>query len=520
MRAHHKLVALLVVGTLLAGSGAAAARHTARPGHLAITHGIASGDVTATSAVIWARAGGRARMHVEYGTDPRLAAAKTHASAAASAATDYTAHVRLKGLVPDTTYYYRVWFSGVGGNGRSAAKRSSIGMLRTAPDPATSRAVKFVWGGDVGGQRYCRQAGRGYDIFAHMQALAPDFFIANGDMIYADGDCPVDGPDGPGGWQNIPGDFPNILDPAVNWAGTAQVREIFLRHWRYNRADPHQQSFLRSTSMYAQWDDHEVVNDFGAPWIYWNLANANRPGYPGLVAAGRETFFHYAPIERHRSEPDQIYRAFKWGADLDLLIVDARSYRSRNDLADTPANRKTLLGAEQLAWLKEQLLSSRATWKVISSDVPFSIPTGSDPAVNGRDGWANGTLPDYSSQTGFEREMLDLVRFLDDHRIANVVFVTTDVHFAQSIRYAIDANGDGTPFVFHEFVSGPLNAFRLQPGPLDPTLNPTSLYAEGNIFNFGFIRLQRAAGGTMHLIADVRDETGTVRPGSVVDLAP
>ncbi|MDQ5852568.1 MAG: hypothetical protein M3380_10975 [Chloroflexota bacterium] len=52
MRAHHKLVALLVVATLLAGSGAAAARHTARPGHLAITHGIASGDVTATSAVI------------------------------------------------------------------------------------------------------------------------------------------------------------------------------------------------------------------------------------------------------------------------------------------------------------------------------------------------------------------------------------------------------------------------------------------------------------------------------------
>ena len=37
-------------------------------------------------------------------------------------------------------------------------------------------------------------------------------------------------------------------------------------HWRYNRTDPAFQDFLRTTPMYVQWDDHEVINDFGAAW--------------------------------------------------------------------------------------------------------------------------------------------------------------------------------------------------------------------------------------------------------------
>ena len=87
-----------------------------------------------------------------------------------------------------------------------------------------------------------------------MQALAPDFFIGNGDLIYADGDCPAVGP---AGWVNIPGDFPNITSPSVDWTDAAAVREVYLRHYRYNRADPFFQSFLRSTPLIAQWDDHE-----------------------------------------------------------------------------------------------------------------------------------------------------------------------------------------------------------------------------------------------------------------------
>ena len=44
---------------------------------LVLTHGIASGDVTDSSAVIWARASGPAQMHVEIATNPAMDGAKS-----------------------------------------------------------------------------------------------------------------------------------------------------------------------------------------------------------------------------------------------------------------------------------------------------------------------------------------------------------------------------------------------------------------------------------------------------------
>jgi alkaline phosphatase D len=511
-------LACLVFATALVLGGAQpppAPAAAGQPTELSITHGVASGDVTATGAVIWARANGPARVQVEYDTDREFRQPRAGGTADAAEARDFTARVKLGGLAADTAYHYRVSLLGGTGGARS---QSVAGSFKTAPDRSTARAVSFVVGGDVAGQRYCRRVGQEYAIFSRMLELGPDFFIANGDMVYTDGDCPAEGPEG---WQNIPGDFENIADPSLDWTDLGMVRENFRRHWRYNRTDPQLRRFLQATSMYSQWDDHEVINDFGAPWAYWNAANRERPGYPNLVTAGRDALFEYSPIDRHPAEPNRIYRSFNWGRDLDLFIIDARSYRSRNDLADTPENAKTLLGREQLEWLKQGLLKSPATWKVVSSDVPISIPTGSNPATFGRDGWASGTEPDFSAETGFERELGDLLRFLDDNDVANVVFVATDVHFAQNIRYQTDPNGDSDTLLFHELVSGPLNAIRLQPpAALDPTFGPTSLYAEGGIFNFGYVRIERQADGLVHLLADVRGEDGQPRPGSLLDLTP
>ena len=480
---------------------------------LVLTHGVSSGDVTASSAVVWARASGEARMHVEVSDDAGFAQVKSTRSAAATEASDFTAQLVLSGLEPETRYWYRVWFAGAGGHGRSDVTSSMVGTFKTAPDASQSRPISFTVGADVGGQRFCRNAATGgYTIFAAMAALAPDFFIANGDMIYADGDCPAQGPDGPGGWENIPGDFPNIADASVDWTDTAQVRDVYRRHYRYNRADPFYQSFLRRTPIIGQWDDHEVINDFGAPWTYWNSATVERPGYPNLVAQGLDTFFAYTPMDR--PSLGRIYRSFRWGQDVELFVLDARSYRDRNELPDTPENDKEMLGREQIAWLVDGIRNSTATWKIVSSDVPMSITTGS--VAFGRDAWANlGAEP-----TGFERELLRMLSEIDAANPTNLVFVTTDVHFAQTIRYDVDADGDGDRLVLHELVSGPLNAVRAAPRPLDPAANPTSLYAEGGLFNFSYVRIERQADGKVHLVADVRGVDGLPRPGSHLDLTP
>lgn len=473
-----------------------------------LTHGVASGDVTATSAVLWARASGPALVNVEYAPLGR----SSPPPVPVVELTDYAAVVPIGGLDPDTEYVYRVWAS----DGHDASE-PRLGRFRTAPSPSARRSVSFVFGGDLGGSSHCRRADSGYPIFSAMHALSPDFFLALGDMVYADDTCPATGP---GGAAMVPGRFPGIDHPAIDWADHAAVRNVYLRHWRYNRADPHLQRLLASTPIYAQWDDHEVINNFGGSWSFLSAAFLWRAGYPNLVAAGRDAFFASWPVARAADDPNRLYRRFSWGAEADLFLLDTRSYRSRNDLADTAENRKTMLGAAQLRWLKEGLRGSAATWKIVASGSPISIPTsGVLAALFGRDGWASGSSWDYSSQTGFERELLDLIMFLDDQDIRNVVFVAADAHRALTIRYQLDPNGDGRSVVFHELVAGPLSARVPEGAPeLDPTFNPVLLFHEAGVFNFGYVRIEPEPGRVARLVAEVRGEDGQPRPGSRVEL--
>jgi alkaline phosphatase D len=161
-------------------------------------------------------------VSVEFSTDPALDTAESARPPNATTANDFTAQVKLDDLSPSTRYYYRISFpKGV---------VSLTGTFRTAPDSSAPQPVSLIWGGDLGGQSYCRQIGRGYDIYASMVELSPDFFIANGDMIYADGACPAEGPDGPGGWENIPGNFPSIADSSVDWTDIDLVNDVYLDH--------------------------------------------------------------------------------------------------------------------------------------------------------------------------------------------------------------------------------------------------------------------------------------------------
>jgi alkaline phosphatase D len=501
---------------------------------LVIINGFASGDVADTSAVVWSRAKDRALMHVQYDTDRSFSHAKSK-TLLVDKLTDFAGHIKLDSLSPDTIYYYRVWFSSASDSTNNTTKSlstrpdSMIGSFRTAPDHLTSsisstnRTISFVIGGDLGGQNYCRRDGiggiQGYPIFSIMQSLSPDFFIFNGDQIYGDNACSVNGPSNVTGWTNIEGNFPSVTDNKVNWNNQTQLQGIYSKHWEYNRADPHLQGLLRNTSMYSQADDHEVVNDYGGKWSYWTNATKNRTGFPNVVKAGINAFFNFSPIYRNKAEPDRIYRSFHWGKDLDLFLLDMHSYRSRNDLPDTPQNNKTLLGRDQLHWLEQSLLNSTATWKVISADVPATIPNCFNKQL-GCDNWATtGTSATFKET--FTGERSDFLKFLDDHNIKNVVVVATDVHFPINILVEDDPNHDGHKLIYHELVSGPLSAIPLKANPLDPTINATSKYQENQIFNFGYIKIQQEkSDGKVHLMSEVRDENGLLRPGSNWDIPP
>ena len=171
-----------------------------------------------------------------------------------------------------------------------------------------------------------------------------------------------------------------------------------------------------------------------------------------------------------------------------MLLLDTRQYRDPNAASDSLDRPKTMLGREQLTWLKESLADSDATWKVIVSSVPMSIPTGFPAVPNGRDGWAN-----FDQTTGFEQELLDILGFMEQNGIVNNLWITTDVHFAEAFRYRPFPANPG--FVVHELATGPLNAGIFPNRDVDPTLRPEVLAFFGQtattweeakrFFNFG-----------------------------------
>ncbi|HET9323187.1 MAG TPA: alkaline phosphatase D family protein, partial [Gaiellaceae bacterium] len=275
--------------------------------------------------------------------------------------------------------------------------------------------------------------------------------------------------------------------------GPAPDLQTYWAHWRYNRADAGSQRLLRSTSYVGVWDDHEVVNDFGP----LNDTRDTPPYTPGvhLLPIGLEAFLDYTPIAIAPNTPKRLYRSLRWGKNLELFVLDTRQYRDANAASDDPARPKTMLGREQLTWLKESLAGSDATWKVIVSSVPMSIPTGF-PATGGRDGWAN-----FDQTTGFEQELLDILRFMEQRGIANTVWITTDVHFAEVFRYRPFAADPA--FAVHELATGPLNSGIFPNAAFDTTLNPTVLFGPRPAaspttweqakdgFNFGTLEVDR-----------------------------
>jgi phosphodiesterase/alkaline phosphatase D-like protein len=205
-----------------------------------VTNGVASGDVTDSTAIIWARANMPSIMNVEFGIDKNLKNSQK-LSMPVNPRLDFTEHVKLKNLNSNTQYFYRVWLSTPDSIEGSLNSNSVYGTFKTAPALASSPpTLNFVIGGDLGGQGLCRKTNSQYSIFSVMQALNPDFFIFNGDQIYADTFCSEKGPSNVSGWKNINETIPSINSKvSSNWSNYNADYDIYQKHWQYNRNDPH-----------------------------------------------------------------------------------------------------------------------------------------------------------------------------------------------------------------------------------------------------------------------------------------
>lgn len=437
-----------------------------------LPEGLAVGDVTSRSAVLWLRTDGPKAVQVlwapldDWERMGAMASVRPVVSQTprqvTSPDTDFTLSVPLEPLTPATRYRYRVLVDSVDhASEPMPGSLAATGEVTTLPDPAQSVPLTFAWSGDLGGQERCRQGQAGYPIFDVIGAQRPDFFIFLGDTIYADGICSAP---------------PN--EPGAGFVAT-NLQEYRLRH-RYQRGAPALRRLLSRVPLYVIWDDHEVKDNFAGP-------------YEPKMADGRQALREYWPMATQAGDPDRMYRSVRYGADLELFILDTRQYRSRNSDPDGPA--KTMLGAAQLAWLLDGLRASTATWKAVVTSVPLSIPKGGGAAAPGYDGWAGGppggsATGSGSEGTGFERERQVIVDRILADQIKNVVFLAGDVHYVQANAY--DPDGDGR-VDFHEFVAGPLSARFGRMTPPNPGLHPTVLLNDGGYSNFGLVRVTAEA---------------------------
>jgi hypothetical protein len=435
-----------------------------------LTHGVAIGETSDTRAVLWARCEAPAMLDVRV--DGR---ALTRVPVLPER--DLTARVPIGGLEPGVEHAYEV---------RCGPGPAVSGRFRTARRPSDAAAVRFVFGGDVGGQNVCRDAARGYPIFATIVDQAPDFFVALGDMIYADGACRADGALGN---AQIPGP-PPALD-----------LESFRAHWRYNRADAGTQRLLASTTYYAVWDDHEVRNDFGP-----GDDAASEAPERHLFEAGEAAFRDWAPVD----DAAPLHRQFRWGRHAEVFLLDTRGRRDVNAAPDTGREPKSLLGAAQrgmAAGGPRRLDGDVEVRRVERPDVDshrrrrtrrlggrrridrVRARARGDPAPSGA---RPGPWPRVDHDGRALRDRLPL----------------------PAVRRCAD-------FIVHEFVSGPLAAGLFPKDDLDPTLRPVRLFFHGpaagqaprtldealSWFNFG--RVEVDADG--RLFVSIVDGTGRTR---------
>ena len=431
-----------------------------------VPYGVQTGDLLGDRAILWARADRPARMMVEWATTDSFADAKAVVGPAALEDTDLTAKLDLAGLPLGQQIVYRVTMVDLADAG--LVSEPVIGTFKTPP--AAKRPIRLVWSADTCGQGWGINPDLGgMKIYDAMREVDPDFFIHSGDTIYADGPIAAE--------QALPngGVWKNVTTEAK--AKVAETLGEFRGNYAYNLLDDNLRRFNAQVPVFAQWDDHETTNNW---YPSEDLGqDPSKSAYKVTSAAllgarAARAFQEYMPVRWGQTAWPHLYRSFGYGPSLEVFRIDMRSYRGPNT-----ANRQAQAGSEtaflgtgQIRWLKQALLASDATWTVIASDMPIGLLV--------RDGeqafenLANGDGP----ALGRELEMANLLRFIRDSDIRNVVWLTADVHYTAAHYYDPDKAQFQEFAPFWEFVSGPLNAGTFGPGELDNTFGPQLMFAK------------------------------------------
>jgi len=175
----------------------------------------------------------------------------------------------------------------------------------------------------------------------------------------------------------------------------------------HDRALPVLRNFWKSMPQYAMWDDHDYgPNDIGKYYI--------------LKETSRDIWKKFWCNPSYGENGQGTYTMLSWG-DADIFLTDDRWWRSADNMKDSingkPNPDKRMLGAQQMEWLKNSLLFSTATFKIIAIGSQALNP------LSPFEKWGN-----------FPAEYYEFLDFLKENKISGVVFLTGDRHHSEIIK--------------------------------------------------------------------------------------
>ncbi|EDY18038.1 phosphoesterase [Chthoniobacter flavus Ellin428] len=480
--------------------------------------GVAAGDTSSNEAIVWTRgvdsaAPASTSVTLQYSTDQTFVTGVNTMSAATdgSAVADYTVKFDITGLQPSTVYYYR-FVEPISG------ATSNVGKFKTAPTAATNYPLHFAFSGD------CDGLIRPYALASQVANKSLDFFMFDGDTIYETASTGSAAAHSTG----------TLPDPTVVAATATQSQLIadYTRKYReqfiaVNASGQNGlQPFFAGQANYTTYDNHELGNkqyiNGGAPAggpvgsttgsapfdftsgagvdARTSLNDVNTSGtflnQSGGFLALQNVFLNYQPMKNRGtvnapSDPrtngtKQLYFTQQWGRNAMFINTDCRSYRDirmkTSGNADDTGSRadnlsRTYLGATQLAWLEQALLSAQqagTTWKFINVSDPIDQlgPIGGALTLNNLPSFGAGsTYSPVSSDGGkawmggYRAERNALLKFIADNQIKNVVFLATDDHqnrvneilYSPTGQTGVQSTYVKVPYCF-EIVCGPLGA--------------------------------------------------------------
>jgi len=425
------------------------------------THGPQLGAISSGSVRVWARTKRPGTFSVLYSTTPELSNPQRSAPVTTGWETDSTGWVELKGLQPNTKYYYALVLDGQVADTRVNGRINSFLTLPDAVayrDPQLNPKGLFNFAFEIGtGNNQASNAPLA-PTYARMLSELKDkiyFQIQNGDWIYEKG---RDKTTEQWAKDNGVAKPPAIASLARGITGVWENYKLFLDGSEALR------NFYREVPLFVTLDDHEILNDVtgsgqiglhkdsrGLPWqqnmridstdneveravfrdpavsawrnyVGWSnpdIGNQRAPHFgEGSVEAGgriltdRSADFtrldpaktnnlhvqwgfgntgvyriarilnkHQLEVEPgftvgeklHYSIGTNLYTRFRV-SNADIFLLDTRSQRTLHNKQNPGDPTTSMIGAEQKAWLFDELRKSDADFIFITSSVNLAVP--------------------------------------------------------------------------------------------------------------------------------------------------